>query len=222
MISGSAKVKKASSRLRPYSRIWLRSSWRKSLILLPRRRSPPLSLSSPCLAAAPPCRRGLLAGIASDASFRLRLRQREVDLLEAGFAHLEPVELLAALDRGLGQLMEDARRLVGLDDDDLAVAAIADLGRGRAADEFLHRAGGDDPPFAQNGDAVGELLHLVQVVRCQEDRLAEAAERADRLPGATPRSSRRRWPPESRRARVSRFSSSPITSITSSTGRGCS
>src|SRR6185436_16325907 len=133
-----------------------------------------------------PCRRVLLGGIASDASFRLCLRERKVDLLEAGLAHLEPVELLAALDRRLCQLVEDARGLVGLDDDDLAVSAVADLSRGGAADQLLHGAGGDDPPFAQDGDAVGELLDLVQVVRRQEDSLAEPPQRADRLPGATP------------------------------------
>ena len=39
-----------------------------------------------------------------------------------------------------------------------------------------------DPPFAQDGDAVGELLGLVEVVRREEDGLAERAERADHLP----------------------------------------
>jgi len=43
-----------------------------------------------------PWRRGLLGGIASDASLRLRLGEREVDLLEARLAYFEPVELLAA------------------------------------------------------------------------------------------------------------------------------
>src|SRR4029453_16915645 len=130
MISGSANVKKASSRLRPYSRIWLRSSWRKSLIPLPRRLLSPLSLSSPCLAAAPPCRRVLLGGIASDVSFRLRLRKREVDLFEAGLAHLEPVELLAALDPRFCHLGGDRRGLVGLAGDAPPCSGPADPGSG--------------------------------------------------------------------------------------------
>ena len=47
----------------------------------------------------------------------------------------------------------------------------------------------DDAAFAQDGDAVGELLGLVEVVRGQQYRLAERAQRADHLPG---RASRRR------------------------------
>src|SRR5207253_8066321 len=66
--------------------------------------------------------------------------------------------------------------------------AVADLGRRRATDQLLHRARCDDAALAQDGDAVGELLDLVQVVGRQQDRLAEPAERADRLPGAPPRS----------------------------------
>src|SRR5438105_5131984 len=133
-----------------------------------------------------PWRRGLLGGIASDASFRLRLSEREVDLLETGPADLQPVELLAALDRRLRQLVENARRLIGLDHDELSVSPVADLSCGRAPDQLLHRAGGHDQAFAEDGDAVGELLDLVQVMRGQKDRLAELAEGADRLPGATP------------------------------------
>src|SRR5262249_24974971 len=44
------------------------------------------------------------------------------------------------------------------------------------------RALADDPALAQDGDAIGQLLCLVQVVRCQQDRLAERTQRADQLP----------------------------------------
>src|SRR5207248_6093672 len=39
-----------------------------------------------------------------------------------------------------------------------------------------------DLPLAQHRDAVGELLGLVEVVRGEQDGLAERAERADHLP----------------------------------------
>ena len=45
---------------------------------------------------------------------------------------------------------------------------------------------GDDQAGADHRHAVGELLRLVEVVRRQEDRLAERAERADHLPGGAP------------------------------------
>src|SRR5438067_10039617 len=133
-----------------------------------------------------PWRRGLLGGIASDASLRLRLGEGEIDLLAARLASFEPVELLAALDRRGRQLVEHARRLLGLDDDHLTVPPVPDLRCRRPADELLDGAGGDDPPLAEDGDAVCELLDLVQIVRRQEDRLAERAQGADRLPGPPP------------------------------------
>src|SRR4029450_6392964 len=120
MISGSANVKSASSRLRQYSRSWERSSRRSSLI---RRRSPPSGGRYSQAGFGPPqrqSRHGLQVGIASDASLLFRLHQREVDLLEARLAHLEPLELLAPLHRGRGQLLEYARRLGRLQDEQLA------------------------------------------------------------------------------------------------------
>src|SRR5436853_363859 len=44
----------------------------------------------------------------------------------------------------------------------------------------------EDPPVLDDRDAVGELLRLVEVVRRQQDRLAEIAQVADRLPRAAP------------------------------------
>ena len=42
-------------------------------------------------------------------------------------------------------------------------------------------------PVAHHRDAVGELLRLVEVVRRQQHRLAERAQRADHLPRRAPR-----------------------------------
>ena len=64
----------------------------------------------------------------------------------------------------------------------------ADLGRAQVASaELLGRPDGDDLAGAHDRDAVGEVLRLVHVVRGQEDRLAELAQRADRRPRLTAR-----------------------------------
>ena len=59
---------------------------------------------------------------------------------------------------------------------------VADLGRDPRAGQLRRLAERDDPALAQHGDAIGELLRLVEVVRRQEDGLAELAQRADHLP----------------------------------------
>ena len=103
----------------------------------------------------------------------------------------------------------------------------------------------DELARAEDGDPVGELLRLVEVVRRQEDRLAERAQRAHDLPGrrgALPgrsRSSARRGRPARDRRRARRRGragasvrprassparrasrASPTSAITSSTSRG--
>ena len=64
----------------------------------------------------------------------------------------------------------------------LAVLPVADLrlqvGRGQLA----RRPDAHDPPLPHHRDAVGELLGLVEVVRREQDGLAERAEGADHLP----------------------------------------
>src|SRR5262249_28675565 len=66
-----------------------------------------------------------------------------------------------------------------------AVAPVPDLRLLGSARQLGRRAFADDPAFAQDGDAVGELLCLVEVVRRQQDRLPERAKRADHLPGGS-------------------------------------
>ena len=131
--------------------------------------------------------------------------------------------------------------------DGLAVAHVGDAVARAAADaELLGRALGEDPAALDDRDAVGELLRLVEVVRGQQHGLAEVLERADRLPRGATRGrveAGRRLVEEDqlgvadqrereveaaalaageRGARASsRLSSSPTSSITSSTSRGC-
>ena len=89
--------------------------------------------------------------------------------------HLEALQL-DALGEGLGrQLVQDARRLLGGDDDLAAVPPVADLHGGMVGEELPRRAGADDLAAAQDRDAVGETLRLLHVVRRQEDALPEGA-----------------------------------------------
>jgi hypothetical protein len=83
--------------------------------------------------------------------------------------------------------MEHARRLLGPHHDVLAVHAVADLRRRLRGRQLRRCSDGDDLAPAENGDAVGELLGLVEVVRREEDRLAERPQRANRLPRRAPR-----------------------------------
>ena len=141
-----------------------------------------------------------------------------------------------------GQLVEHARRLVVRSDDSLAVPAVADL-RPRAPPQLRGRPERDDRTVAEDGDAVGEPLGLLDVVRREQDRLAEVAQRSDRVPGrgarrGRSRSSARRGraargrrrgqheveppllPARQRFTSASRFSSSPTSATTSRGSRG--
>ena len=184
--------------------------------------------------------------VREDPHVRLLVDELEVDVLERRAPHLDPLELAALRERGRGQLVERPRRLLGLEDDELAVAPVADLGL-RARGQLGGPAELDDLAGDEHGDPVGELLGLVEVVRRQEDGLAEPAQRADELPGVAARggveagrrlveedelrvaderdrrgraaaSGRRRASSRARRACASR----PTSSIVSSTSRGCS
>ena len=79
--------------------------------------------------------------------------------------------------------MQDAGRLVRPQDDRLAVAPVADLDGAVRRQELVRRAGRDDAAVAEDREPIGELVRLLQVVRRQQDRLAERAQAADRLPG---------------------------------------
>src|SRR5262249_44258643 len=104
-----------------------------------------------------------------------------------GPPHLEALELLAALERSRGQLVQALCRGCRALEDLLAVQAIADLRLRALARELCGRALADDLAADDDGHAVGELLGLVEVVGRQQDRRAERAERANRLPGLAAR-----------------------------------
>src|SRR3954471_11286109 len=117
----------------------------------------------------------------------LLARQLQIQVLERAAAHLDVLELEALGERLAGQLVEDARRLVGGDDELLAVAAVADLDPSRAGEQLRGRAGGDDAPVAEDGEAIGEGVCLLHVVRGQEDALAKGPQVPDGLPGLAAR-----------------------------------
>ena len=78
--------------------------------------------------------------------------------------------------------VQGARRLVGFEHDLLASHAVADLGA-RPGDQLGRFPDPDDLSSDDHGHAVGQLLRLVEVVRRQQDRLPERAQRAHELPG---------------------------------------
>src|SRR3954465_15979200 len=101
----------------------------------------------------------------------LLARQLQIQALEPPVTPPDVLQLEALGERLAGQLVEDARRLVGCDDELLAVAAVADLDTSRAREQPPGGAGGDDAPVAEDGEAIGEGLCLLHVVRGQEDAL---------------------------------------------------
>ena len=115
-------------------------------------------------------------------------RQREVDVLERRPPHLEALELARRARALRGQLVQHRVGSSVSTTTSSPFAPVADLGRDaprRSAPRGVPTR--DDLAVAQHGDAVGELLGLVEVVRRQQDRLAERRERADHLPGGAAR-----------------------------------
>ena len=140
------------------------------------------------------------------------------------------------------QLVQDARRLVGADDDLLAVPPVADLGlvglasqlagaspRGRCGPRAGRRRGRRAaPPPRGSASSAGSSFRASGANGSsptpragRQDRSPSSARRGrrdrDRRRARAPRSSRRFWPPESVFTRASRFSSSPTSRTTSST-----
>src|SRR5712691_6941156 len=75
---------------------------------------------------------------------RLALGEVEIDVLQRGPAHLETLQLALAFV----QLGDRPGRLSRLDDDLLAVEAVADLGLSTGRGQLGRRADGDDPALA--------------------------------------------------------------------------
>src|SRR5579863_3622036 len=114
--------------------------------------------------------------------------QLQVDLLEARPRHRQPLQALAAGERGGRQLVQERCRVVGLGDDRLAAVEVGDaVAGGPAHPELRGRALGEDLAALDDRHSVGELLGLVEIVRREEHGLAEFLQRADRVPGGAPR-----------------------------------
>src|SRR3954471_7090061 len=116
-------------------------------------------------------------------------RQLQVDLLQRRPRDLEVLEALAALQRGGRQLVQQRRGVVGDVLDEVAArVAVGHANALRRVDpQLARRALGEDAPALDDRHAVGQRLCLVEVVRGQQHRLAEVAQRADRLPRRAPR-----------------------------------
>src|SRR5579885_1678659 len=115
-------------------------------------------------------------------------RELQVDVLEARPRHGDALEALVAGERRARQLVQQRRRIVGLVHDRLAVAHVRDaVARAPADAELGGRSLGEDAAADDDRHAVRELLRLIEVVRREQHRLAEVAQRADRLPRGAPR-----------------------------------
>src|SRR3954470_5301114 len=110
--------------------------------------------------------------------------QLQIDLLERRARDLEVLQMLAAGQRLAGELVQQRRRVVrdvleGLP----ARVAVGDAHPpGRVHAQLARRSLGEDAAALDDRDAVGQRLRLVEVVRGQQDGLAEVAQRTDRRP----------------------------------------
>src|SRR5436190_4910149 len=111
-------------------------------------------------------------------------RQLQVDLLQRRARDLEVLQALAARQRLGGQLVQQCRGVVGDVLDELpARIAVGDAhAPRRVGAQLARRALGEDVAALDDRHAVGQVLRLVEVVRGQQDGLAQVAQRADRRP----------------------------------------
>src|SRR5207245_9651833 len=102
--------------------------------------------------------------------------QLQVHVLQRRAPDRQLLQAPALPERPCGQLAQRARRIAGLQLDQLAVlVAVGDAVVRRARGELARRSDREHAPVLDDRHAVGQLLRLVEVVRGQQDRLAERA-----------------------------------------------
>src|SRR5437588_642256 len=113
--------------------------------------------------------------------------QLQVHVLERWPGDRELFQAFPARERLGRELVQERRHVIGLALDELAARGAVDDAIVRRADaELAWWPDREDPPLLDDRDAVGESLGLVEVVRRQQDRLSEVAQRGDRRPGGAP------------------------------------
>src|SRR3954452_6584 len=129
------------------------------------------------------------ARTAASATGRLLRGELQVDVLERRPRDRQVAQRLVAGQRGRSQLVQQRGGVVGLALLQLAglVAPGDAIPRGGGGAEFAGRPYGEDRAALDDRHAVGERLRLVEIVRGQEDRLAQVGELADDLPRRAPR-----------------------------------
>ena len=136
--------------------------------------------------AVPPEDELLRAQLVCEDAHGALVDELEIDVLEGRAPHLDLLELASLRERGGRQLVERPRRLFGLEHDELAVAPVANLRFG-ARGQLRRSAELDDLAGDEHGHPIRKLLGFVEVVRGQQNRLAEPAQRADELPRVSSR-----------------------------------
>src|SRR4051812_35074636 len=119
---------------------------------------------------------------------RRRRGQLEVDVLQGRPGDRQVAQRLAAGQRRARELVQQGRGIGGLAL--LQQAPLVAPGHpvaGRAGAERRGRPHLQDPPLLDDRDAVAQRLRLVEVVRREQDRLAEVLQRAHGPPGVAPR-----------------------------------
>src|SRR3954449_13615698 len=129
------------------------------------------------------------ARTAASATGRFLRGELQVDVLERRPRDRQVAQRLVAGQRGRSQLVQQRGGVVGLALLQLAglVAPGDAIPRGGRGAEFAGRPYGEDRATLDDRHAVGERLRLVEVVRGQQDRLAQLGELADDLPRRAPR-----------------------------------
>src|SRR3954468_192034 len=94
--------------------------------------------------------------------------------------------MLATLKCLAGQAVEERSRVFGLDLPSLTVLEPGDAIGRAARRELRRRPLRHDHAVLHDRHAVGQLLRLLEVVRREEQRLPQLAQRLDHLPGGTP------------------------------------
>src|SRR5580704_12871256 len=123
--------------------------------------------------------------------------QLQVDVLERRATDRQLIQAPALGERLCGQLVQQRRRVLRLELDELAAGvAVGDLVAqparatvplARTHAQLPRWPDREHPPVLDDRYAIGERLRLLEVVRRQQDRLAQRPQRAHRLPGRASR-----------------------------------
>src|ERR1700676_870225 len=114
--------------------------------------------------------------------------QFQIDVLERGAPHAHLLQALTTRESLAGQLVQQGGRVLRLALDELAGGvSVGDAVVRRSDPEIARLSDREHTAVLDDCHAVGQLLRLVEVVRGQQDGLAQLAQAPHRLPGGVAR-----------------------------------